>query len=144
MEHRPIEILLVEDEEADIDIILHSLKSSKIINRINYVLDGEQAMAYLRKEDPYSDVLRPDLVLLDLNLPRKSGREVLEEVKNDPGLRRIPIVVMTSSNSEEDIIISYDAHANCYIRKPVNLTEIEKVVKSIEMFWLTIVTIPPR
>lgn len=141
---RPVEILLVEDEEADIDIILHSLKATKFLNNLNYVMDGEEALDYLQQRGKYSTATRPDLILLDLNLPRKSGREVLEEVKLDAALKRIPIVIMTSSNSEADIIQSYDAHANCYIRKPVNIVEIEKVVKSIESFWFAIVTTPPH
>jgi len=141
---RPIEILLVEDEEADVDIILHSLKSSKFLNNLNCVMDGEEAMDYLYQRGDHSSAIRPDLILLDLNLPRKSGREVLEEVKSDPDLKRIPVVVMTSSSSEEDIVQSYNAHANCYIRKPVNLQEIEKVVKSIESFWFAIVLTPPH
>jgi CheY-like chemotaxis protein len=144
MEGQSVEILLVEDNAGDIRLTLEALKSAKISNNINVVRDGIEAMAYLRREGEYVDARRPGIVLLDLNLPRKSGYEVLEEMKNDEDLRRIPVVVLTSSKAEEDVLRSYNLHANSYVTKPVGLQEFAKVVSAIEGFWLTIVQLPPR
>jgi CheY-like chemotaxis protein len=144
MEGQSVEILLVEDNAGDIRLTLEALKSAKISNNINVVRDGVEAMAYLRREGEYVDATRPGLMLLDLNLPRKSGYEVLEELKTDEDLRRIPVVVLTSSKAEEDVLRSYDLHANSYVTKPVGLQEFAKVVSAIEGFWLTIVQLPPR
>jgi CheY-like chemotaxis protein len=139
---RPVEILLVEDNPGDVDLARVALEKSKIHNTLNVVEDGEAAMAYLRQEGRYADAVRPDLVLLDLNLPRKDGREVLAEIKGDEKFRRIPVVILTTSKAEEDVLRSYDLHANCYITKPIDLSQFMKVVKSIQDFWLTIVVLP--
>lgn len=139
---RPIEILMVEDNPGDVRLTREVLRECKLRNNLSVVDDGEAAMEYLRREAGYDDVTRPDLILLDLNLPRKDGREVLAEVKSDPELRRIPVVVLTSSEAEEDIVRSYDLHANCYISKPVGLEEFETVVRTIEDFWFQIVRLP--
>jgi len=139
---QPIEILLVEDNPGDVRLTVEALKEGKLRNRMNVVEDGEKALAYLRREAGYEDAARPDLVLLDLNLPRKDGREVLAEMKADPDLKRIPVVVLTTSKAEEDILKSYDLHANCYITKPVDLDQFIGVVKSIESFWFSVVSLP--
>ncbi len=139
---RPIEILLVEDNIGDADLVREGLESCKILNRLNVVEDGEKAIAYLHKEAPYANASRPDLILLDLNLPRKDGREVLAEIKAAPSLMRIPVVILTSSRAEEDIAKTYDLHANCYISKPIDVDQFLKVIKSIEDFWLNIVILP--
>jgi CheY-like chemotaxis protein len=141
---QPIEILLVEDNAGDIRLTQEALKEAKVRNRLSVVRDGEEATDFLRRRGRFADAPRPDLVLLDLNLPRKDGREVLAEVKADPELRRIPVVILTSSDQEKDILRSYDLHANCYITKPVVLESFLSVVRSIEDFWLTIVRLPPR
>jgi CheY-like chemotaxis protein len=141
---RSIEILLVEDNPADVRLTREVLKDSKIRNNLSVVPDGVEAMAFLRKEGKYGNSFRPDLILLDLNMPRKDGREVLAEVKSDPDLRRIPVVILTSSKAEEDIMKVYDYHANCYINKPVDLDDFINIVKVIEGFWLTIVELPPK
>jgi CheY-like chemotaxis protein len=141
---RPIEVLLVEDDEGDVLMTREALDEGKVLNRLNVVGDGVEAVAYLRRDGAYADAVRPDLVLLDLNLPRRDGRQVLEEVKNDPDLRRIPIVVLTTSEAEEDVLRSYDLHANCYVTKPVDLEKFITVVQSIDRFWLTIATLPTR
>ena len=135
----PIEILLVEDSPDDADLTMDALRDGRVRNRITHVEDGMQAMAFLRREGKYADAPRPDLILLDLNLPRKSGREVLAEVKQDPDLRRIPVVIMTSSDDEKDILAAYNLYVNCYVTKPVDLDQFIGVVKSIEQFWFTIV-----
>jgi len=140
---KPIEILLVEDNAADVRLTREAFDDAKVLNNLNVVGDGVEAMAYMRREGKYGDATRPDLVLLDLNMPRKDGREVLAEVKADPDLMRIPVVILTVSKAEEDILKSYNLHANCYISKPVNLAQFLKVVESIENFWLTIVELPP-
>lgn len=140
----PIEILLVEDNQADVRLTTEALKDAKVLNNLNVVSDGVEALAYLRREGRYQKAVRPDLVLLDLNLPRKDGREVLKEVKEDPLLKMIPVVVLTVSKAEEDIIKSYTLHANCYITKPVDLNQFIKVATAIQDFWLTIVKLPPR
>jgi CheY-like chemotaxis protein len=139
---RPIEILLVEDSPADVDLTREALEDAKVSNNLNVVVDGEQALAYLRREGLYAEQPRPDLVLLDLNLPRKDGREVLAEIKDDPELRRIPVVILTTSEAEQDILKSYELHANCYVTKPVDLDRFITVVRSIEDFWLAIVKLP--
>lgn len=140
----PIEILLVEDNPADVRLTREALKEEKLYNNLNVVTDGVEAMAYLRREGQYAQAPRPDLILLDLNLPRKDGREVLEEVKADPDLKVIPVVVLTMSKSDEDIVRSYRLHANCYVTKPVDLGQFLTVAKSIQDFWLTIVRLPPN
>jgi CheY-like chemotaxis protein len=141
-EMRLVEILLVEDNPGDARLATEALKDAKVKNNLHWVKDGVEAMAFLRREGKYADAPHPDVILLDLNLPRKDGREVLEEIKQDEGLRRIPVVILTVSNAEEDIIKTYNLHANCYIRKPVDLDQFIEVVKSIDYFWLTIVTLP--
>jgi len=139
----PIEILLVEDSPDDIVLTTEALKDGKIRNRISVVEDGEEAMAFLRRQGKNAAAPRPDLILLDLNLPRKSGLEVLAEVKQDSSLRRIPVVIMTSSKDQHDVLRAYNCHANCYVTKPVDLDQFIGVVKSIESFWLTVVKLPP-
>lgn len=141
---RPVEILLVEDSPADVALTEEALLESKLHNNLHVVTDGEAAMAFLRRQDPYGAAPRPDLILLDLNLPKKTGREVLAEIKSDVSLSLIPIVIMTVSKDERDILESYRLHANCYIRKPVKFGEFIEIVKSIEAFWFTIVTLPPN
>jgi two-component system, chemotaxis family, response regulator Rcp1 len=138
----PIDILLVEDNPGDVRLTVEALKEGKVRNRLSVVEDGVEALAFLRQEGKYADAPRPDVILLDLNLPRKDGRVVLAEIKADEGLRRIPVVVLTTSSSEQDILRSYDLHANCYITKPVDLEQFIEVVKGIEDFWLTIVKLP--
>ena len=137
-----VDILLVEDNEGDARLAKEAMRDSKIRNTLHHVCDGEEAMAFLRKEGKYAKVPRPDLVLLDLNLPKKDGRQVLAEIKNDDGLKRIPVVILTVSSAEEDILKSYNLHANCYITKPIDLSQFMKVVRSVEDFWLTIVKLP--
>jgi len=141
---RPVEILLVEDSPADVRLTREALKQYKVLNKLSVVGDGEQAIAFLRQEGEYADVPRPDLLLLDLNLPKKDGREVLEEIKKDEKLRRIPVVVLTTSKAEEDVLKAYDLNANCYVTKPVDLDQFMKVVKSVGCFWLSIVKLPPE
>jgi chemotaxis family two-component system response regulator Rcp1 len=141
---KPIVMLLVEDNPGDVDLAREALSGSKIHNDLMVVDDGMKAMEFLRREGPYADAPRPDLILLDLNLPRKDGREVLAEIKGDPDLKRIPVVILTMSKDEEDVLTSYNLHANCFITKPIDLTQFMKVVKSIEDFWLTIVKLPPN
>jgi len=138
----PIELLLVEDSPGDADLAREALEGAKVRNRLHVVRDGEQAMAFLRRLGPYADAPRPGLVLLDLNLPRMDGREVLAQIKRDEDLRRIPVVILTTSRDEEDVLRSYDLHANCYITKPIDLGQFLRVVKSIEEFWLAIVSLP--
>jgi chemotaxis family two-component system response regulator Rcp1 len=137
-----IDILLVEDNEGDARLAKEALKESKVLNRVFHVLDGVEAMAFLRKEGKYADASRPHLILLDLNLPRKDGREVLAEIKGDESLKRIPVVVLTISNDEKDIFKTYNLHVNCFITKPIDFEQFLKVIKSIEDFWLTIVQLP--
>lgn len=139
---RPIEILLVEDSPSDAQLAIEALQAAKIANRLSHVEDGVEALQFVRRQGPYRDAPRPDLILLDLNLPRKDGREVLEELKQDPDLKTIPVVVLTTSRSEQDVLRSYKLHANCYISKPVDFTQFMEVVRSIEHFWLTVVTLP--
>jgi two-component system, chemotaxis family, response regulator Rcp1 len=140
---RPIDILLVEDSPGDVRLTRELLKESKVRSTLEAVDNGVEAMAFLRREGKYRDARRPDLILLDLNLPRKDGREVLAEVKGDPDLKRIPVVVLTSSKADADVLKTYNLHANCYVTKPVGLEQFATVVKSIEDFWLAIVKFPP-
>lgn len=139
---KPVEILLVEDNPGDVRLTVEALKDGKLRNSLSVVKDGVEALALLRRQGQYAEAARPDLILLDLNLPRMDGREVLAQIKQDPSLRRIPVVVLTSSHAEQDIIRSYDLQANCYITKPVDLYQFATVVKSIEDFWFTIVKLP--
>jgi len=141
---RPVEILLVEDNPGDVRLTTEALKENKFRNRLSVVGDGVEAMAFLRREETYSKAPRPDLILLDLNLPKKDGREVLAEIKADDELKRIPVVILTTSKAEEDIIRTYNFHANCYVTKPVELDQFIAVVKSIKHFWLSIVKLPPE
>jgi len=137
-----VEILLVEDNPGDVRLTIEGLKEGKVKNNLHVVGDGVEALAFLRKEGKYGDAVRPDLILLDWNLPKKNGREVLTEIKEDEVLRHIPVVVLTTSKAEQDILKAYSLHANCYITKPVDLDQFIAVVESIEDFWFTIVKLP--
>ena len=137
-----IQVLLVEDNPGDVRLTKEALKEGKLLNQLTVVGDGVEALLFLRKEGIYADAPQPELILLDLNLPKKDGREVLAEIKADPNLRRIPVVVLTTSSSEEDILKIYDLHANCYITKPVDLEQFMGVVKSIEDFWVSVAKLP--
>ncbi len=139
----PIDLLLVEDSEPDVRLTKEALHEAKVWNRLWVVEDGVEAMDFLYRRGSYPDAPRPDLILLDLNLPRKDGRQVLKEIKADPSLRRIPVVILTTSRDEGDVLRAYDLHANCYIPKPVDFNRFMDVVKSIEDFWLTVVRLPP-
>jgi CheY-like chemotaxis protein len=139
---RPIEVLLIEDNPGDTDLVREGLKEGTLRNVLHVVGDGEEAMAFLKRVGKYAEVPQPDLILLDLNLPRKDGREVLAEIKADKKLKRIPVVVLTSSQAEEDIVKSYQLHANCYIPKPIGFAEFVKIVQAIESFWFTTVRLP--
>ncbi len=141
---RQIEILLVEDNEGDVGLVEEVFQEAKIRNNLNIAEDGEEAMLFLRKEGKFSDVPSPDIILLDLNLPGKDGREVLKEIKEDNELKRIPVVILTTSKAEEDVLKSYNLHANSYITKPVDFDQFLKVIKSIENFWLDIVKLPSK
>lgn len=138
-----VRILLVEDNPADAELTRENLEMSKILHELHVVMDGVEAMSFLRKEGEYSDAPRPELVLLDLNLPRKDGREVLAEMKADESLRRIPVVVLTSSQAEEDVVKSYDLQASAYVTKPVDLAGFGLIVRGIEGFWFSVVQFPP-
>jgi two-component system response regulator len=140
----PIEILLVEDSPSDIDLTRVALEDTRVTNNLSVVTDGVVALAFLRRVGEYADAPRPDLILLDLNLPKKDGLEVLGEIKVDPDLRRIPVVVLTTSGAEQDILESYNLHANCYVRKPVDLDAFNEDVRSLDSFWLAIVKLPPE
>jgi two-component system, chemotaxis family, response regulator Rcp1 len=141
---QPLEVLLVEDSPGDVRLTQEALKDAKVHINLRVVRDGIDAMAFLMREGEYATTSRPDLILLDLNLPRKDGREVLKEIKENPELKSIPVVILTTSASEADILRSYMLHANCYITKPVNLDGFLTVVKSIDSFWLSIVKLPPH
>ncbi len=141
---RPIEILLVEDSPSDSDLTIAALAAAKVCNRLSLVEDGVQAMEFLRRQGNYAQATRPDLVLLDLNLPRKDGREVLAEIKADESLKTIPVVVLTASQAEKDVLQAYTLHANCYISKPVDFGQFMEVVKALEGFWLSVVKLPPQ
>jgi len=140
---QPVDILLVEDSPADVRLTREALQETKVVNTLHVVKDGVDAVAFLRKQGSYVGSPRPNLILLDLNMPRKDGREVLAEIKEDEDLKRIPVVVLTTSQAEEDILRSYDLHANAYITKPVDLTRFFEVIRSLESFWLAVVTLPP-
>jgi two-component system, chemotaxis family, response regulator Rcp1 len=139
-----IEILLVDDDMGDIDLTLEVLDLSKIKLNINTVNDGVECMEYLRKQGKYENVPTPDLIFLDLNMPRKDGRVTLQEIKSDPILKRIPVVILTTSDADKDIVSTYTSGANCYVKKPVGLQEFQTVVKTVENFWFTIVKLPPK
>ena len=141
---RPVEILMVEDNPGTVRLTQEVMRDSRVRNAMYVVDDGVEALAFLRKQGRYASAPRPDLVLLDLNLPRKDGRETLAEMKQDEELKRIPVVVLTTSRSEDDVLRAYDLHANCYLTKPVGLEDFVKVVKSIENFWIEMATLPPR
>ena len=143
-ETKPIEILLVEDSPSDAALTIEALKQGKIANRLSHAEDGVEAMDFLRQHNKHTNAPRPDLIMLDLNLPRKDGREVLADIKAHKDLKRIPVVILTTSKSEEDILKSYNLHANCYITKPIDLNQFIKVVRCIEDFWLSIVVLPPN
>ena len=141
-EIQPIEVLLVEDSPSDTELTIAALEDAKVRNHVSTVEDGVQAMQFLHRQGPYAEAPRPDLILLDLNLPRKVGRQVLAEIKADEDLKKIPVIVLTASSTERDMLSSYQHHANCYITKPVDLGQFVKVVRSIESFWFMIVTLP--
>lgn len=138
-----IDILMVEDNPGDARLTEEALKESKVYNNLHHVRDGVEAMEFLRKEGPYGEAPTPDIILLDLNLPRKDGRQVLAELKSIPRLKNIPVVVLTTSEAEQDIVKSYELHANCYITKPVDLDKFVEIIHGIENFWLSIVKLPP-
>jgi len=140
----PVDILLVEDNPGDERLTREALKEGKVYSNLYWVKDGVEAMDFLRRKGRHAGAVRPDIVLLDLNLPKKDGREVLEEIKTDEDLKRIPVVVLTTSKAEEDVLRTYNLHANCYVTKPVDLEKFIVVVKSIDRFWLTVVTLPPN
>lgn len=144
LDERQVEILLVEDSPGDVRLTIEALKEGKIKSHLSIARDGVEALDFLHRRGSYSNAPRPDLILLDLNLPKKDGREVLAEIKGDPQLKRIPVVVLTTSNAEEDIIRSYDLHVNCYITKPIDMEEFIKVIESIDDFWFSIVQLPTR
>jgi chemotaxis family two-component system response regulator Rcp1 len=139
---RPREILLIEDSPSDADLAREALGQGKILNNLHFVEDGVEAMKFLRRKEPYLRVPRPDLILLDLNLPKKTGVEVLTEIKTDQSLKLIPVVILSTSAAQEDIIQSYSLHANCYITKPVDFVQFTKVIRLIEEFWLAVVQLP--
>ena len=139
---KPIEILLVEDNPGDARLTVEALKESKLLNNLHHVADGQEAITFLKQEGAHQGKPRPDIILLDLNLPKKSGHEVLSEVKADPNLKSIPVVVLTSSEAERDIVMTYKLHANCYITKPVDLDKFISIIQKIEQFWMTIVKLP--
>jgi CheY-like chemotaxis protein len=143
-EGRPVEILLVEDNAGDVRLAREGLRECKLLNNLSVAEDGVRALAFLRKEGEYANSPRPDLIMLDLNLPRKDGREVLKEIKEDESLKCIPVVILTTSKAEEDIVKSYSLHANCYVTKPLAIEQFINVVHAIESFWFTIVKLPPR
>lgn len=143
-EARPVEILLVEDNAGDVRLAREGLRECKLLNNLSVAEDGVKALAFLRRQDEYAQAPRPDLIMLDLNLPRKDGREVLKEIKEDDELKRIPVVILTTSKAEEDIVKSYSLHANCYVTKPLAIEQFITVVQAIESFWFTIVKLPPR
>ena len=138
----PVEILLVEDNPADVRLTREALKEGKVYNNLHWAKDGVEALEFLHRKGKYADAPRPDIILLDLNLPKKDGREVLQDIKKDDKLKRIPVVILTTSKAEEDVLKSYNLHANCYVTKPVDLEKFIVVVKSIDAFWLTVVTLP--
>ncbi|MFN3650122.1 MAG: response regulator [Armatimonadota bacterium] len=140
----PIEILLVEDNPGDVRLTREALRDAKVRNALHVAQDGVEALRFLRREGEHATAPRPDVILLDLNLPKKNGREVLQEIKADPSLKTIPVVVLTTSSAEQDIARTYELHANCYITKPVDLDQFIEVIRSIQDFWLTVVKLPPH
>jgi len=144
MADQPLEMLLVEDDPGDVDLTKEVLKNSKVAVYLNVVADGVKAMQYLHREDPYGDAVRPDLILLDLNLPKKDGREVLREIKGDENLKTIPVVIFTTSEADMDVIKTYGLGANCYVTKPVGFDQFSKVMQAIGEFWFTVVKLPPK
>ena len=138
----PVEILLVEDNPADVRLTQEALKEGKVYNNLHWAKDGVEALDFLHRRGKHAGAPRPDIILLDLNLPKKDGREVLQDIKSDDKLKRIPVVILTTSKAEEDVLKTYNLHANCYVTKPVDLEQFIVVVKSIDMFWLTVVTLP--
>lgn len=141
---RPIEILLVEDSSTDIMMAREALAEAKVLNHLSVAENGEEALRFLHRQEPFADAPRPDLILLDLNLPRKNGKEVLDEIKTDEMLKRIPVVILTTSRADKDVLESYGLHANCYISKPLDFGQFTEVVRSVEQFWLCVVTLPPH
>lgn len=144
MKNREIEVLLVDDNESDVRLTIEALKESKVSNRLHVAEDGEDAMEFLRKTGRHKDAVRPDLILLDINMPRKNGMEVLVDLKNDEDLKTIPVVMLTTSQAEQDVLKSYKLHANCYITKPVDLEQFMTVVQAVDHFWFSVVTLPPK
>lgn len=144
MQGRPVEILLVEDSPGDVQLTVEALRDAKVHNNLHIARDGEEALAFLNRQGENVDAPRPDLILLDLNLPRKSGREVLADIKSDKALKRIPVVILSTSANEDDIVSAYDLNANCYVTKPVDLDQFLNVVQAIDNFWLTLVKLPPE
>ncbi len=144
IETRPVDILLVEDNPGDVRLTKEALKDAKVLNEIYVARDGVEAMQFVHREGSFANVPMPDLILLDLNLPRKDGREVLAEIKKDPKLQHIPVVVLTTSKADEDIIKTYNLHANAYITKPVDLNRFVEIMHALEQFWFTIVKLPPK
>ena len=142
MEHRSVEILLVEDNHIDVKFTREALKEGKVRNHLHVARDGEEALDFLYRRGNFKNAIRPDIILLDLNLPRIDGREVLAMIKSEPSLKRIPVVILTTSKAEEDIVRSYDLNVNCYITKPVDMTQFIEVIKAIDHFWFTVVTLP--
>ena len=140
---KPIEILLIEDSPSDAALTIEALQEGKIANNLNRAADGVEALAYLKQQGKFAESPRPDLIMLDLNLPKKDGREILRELKTDPSFKLIPIIVLTTSRADKDVLQSYELNANCYITKPVDFQQFIEVVKSIERFWLSVVTLPP-
>ena len=140
----PVEILLVEDNPGDVRLTKEALKEGKVYNNLHWAKDGVEALEFLRRQGKHANAPRPDIILLDLNLPKKDGREVLALIKNDADLKQIPVVVLTTSEAEEDVLKSYELHANCFVTKPVDLEKFIHVVQSIDRFWLTVVTLPPN
>ncbi len=138
----PVEILLVEDNPGDVRLTKEALKEGKVYSNLHWAKDGVEALDFLRRRGKYGDAVRPDIILLDLNLPKVDGRQVLAEIKRDDDLRRIPVVILTTSKADEDVLRSYELHANCYVTKPVDLEKFISVVRSIDTFWLTVVTLP--
>lgn len=141
---RPIEALMVEDDPEDVELTIESMGRAKIVANITVVEDGEKAMDYLRRKGRYADAARPDIILLDLNLPRKDGRDVLKEIKADPALKSVPVVVLTTSRAEEDILRSYETGASCYVTKPLGLKQFAEMAEAIQNFWFAVVSYPPK
>ena len=141
---RAIEILMVEDNPGDVRLTQEALKDAKVLVNLNVATDGDEALKYLRRQPPYAAATRPDLILLDLNLPKRDGREVLAAIKSDDSLKRIPVVILTTSRAEEDVMRAYQLNVNCYVTKPVDFEQFIRIVQAIEEFWLTVVTLPPR